>query len=227
MQKQRARLADYYQKPARYYLATFNYITHKKSGRSCILLTNLCFSDENGKKIPMRSKQDYIASNGRHYIADHVWVNLTLPWSKVPCELLYGDLVLFKARVEQYKITRQDVLQKRTQIYNDAKRRCDAIFYDFSYEQDHNGYDPLFNYKLKQVKKKQEQVMQQAKQAQAEIELVDYGLNYVSNVTLIKQAKTFYHVKRGVYNAKRFTDKRYTNYLAWHSMDYYDKRKKH
>lgn len=226
MNKQRARLAEYYGKPAQRYHATFGYITHKSTGRACILLKKIYFVDKNGKKIPMRNDKQDVVISGKHYIADHVWINLTKPWLNTGIELLDGDEVEFDACVEQYKITRSDVLAKREAVYQDARKKCEQIYNNWLRKTKKSHIDN-FALKLDRMRERQSRIMQEAKEKQANIELVDYALNRIKKIKVVDYKRVYYGVRREKYNNNRYNDRRYTKFLAWHSMDYASKCDKH
>ena len=62
------------------------------------------------------------------------------------------------------------------------------------------------------------------KEEQNKIELIDYTLKNITAISVVKYKKLFYHTKRGHYDSSRYNDDRYTNYLAWHTIDYAQKR---
>lgn len=57
-----------------------------------------------------------------------MWVKLTKEWFKLPCQLLKGDEVCFQASITKYRISRQDVLNKRNEIWNDALKKNELIY---------------------------------------------------------------------------------------------------
>lgn len=206
-----------------YFHAVFCLITHKKSGRAVILLKDLYLVDKNDKKIAMRKASDQVDKYGRHIIADHVWINLTKPWLETKNELFDGDEVMFKAKPVSYKIVRNDVLQKREEIYQAAVKKCDKLEAHWRKETA-KGYVKDFDQKLKALQDKKHKILARAKEEQNNIELVDYSLKNISSIKVVKYKKLFYHTERGLYNPNRYNDEKYTKYLAWHSIDYAEKR---
>ena len=222
--KQRFRLGEYYGKPAMRYHATFNYIAHKTSyGKKVpmILLTDLYLVDQNGKKIRLANSNDFIDKKGRHIVADHAWVKFTKPWYDLPCELIKGDEVEFDAKVEQYKIVRKSVLDQRDHIWNEAKKKADAIYKRWSkYTDTHRRKN--FQLSLDKMKAKQKAILDKAKKDQEKLQLVDYGLNYIKNIKLVKKTTPKDKFERDKYNYKQYRlyHYSYTSWLAARSMDY-------
>ena len=227
--KQRFRLGEYYGKPAQRYHATFNYIVHKTSnGRKVpmILLTDLYLVDQNGKKIRLANDNDFIDKKGRHIVADHTWVKFTKPWYNLPCELVKGDEIEFDAKVEQYKIVRMDFLKQRDQIWQDAKKKADVIYKRWSkYTDTHRRKN--FQLSLDKMKAKQKDILDQAKKDQAKLQLVDYGLNYIKHIKLVKKVTPKKGFERDTYNYQQYRNLgyNYTKYLAAHSMNYAGRQK--
>lgn len=222
--KQRFRLGEYYGKPAMRYHATFNYIAHKTShGKKVpmVLLTDLYLVDQNGKKIRLANSNDFIDKKGRHIVADHAWVKLTKPWYDLPCELIKGDEVEFDAKVEQYKIVRKSVLDQRDQIWKEAKKKADTIYKRWSkYTDTHHRKN--FQLSLDKMKAKQKAILDKAKKDQEKLQLVDYGLNYIKSINLVKKTTPKHGFERDKYNYKQYRLYRYsyTSWLAARSMDY-------
>lgn len=132
MNRQRFRLGEYYGQQPKYYHATFDHISHKINSQKkkipVILLTDIFLVNDKGEKIRLAKKNDFKDKKGRHIIADHLWVKLTKEWLKLPCQLLKGDEVYFQAGITKYRISRQDVLNKRNKIWNDALKKNEQIY---------------------------------------------------------------------------------------------------
>lgn len=223
LRQSRFRLGELDDDKYHYFHATFCLITHKKSGRAVILLKDLYLVDKNDKKIVMRKKNDQVDKYGRHIIADHVWINLTKPWLETKNELFDGDEVMFKAKPTSYKIVRGDVLSKREAIYQKAIKKCDELEKKWHTETA-QGYVKNFDKKLARLNAQKRKILARAKEEQNNIELIDYTLKNISSIKVINYKKLFYHTERGLYNPDRYNDEKYTNYLAWHSIDYAEKR---
>lgn len=217
MSKQRFRLADYYQNGSNYYHATFEKLTHKTNAQHkkipVALLTDVYLVDENDKKVRLSKKNDFVDRKGRHIIADHIWVKFTKPWFEVPNELIKGDEIFFSAEVEQYKINRPDVLKQRDRIWNDAKKKADQIYKRWSkYTDEHKRKN--FQLSLEKMKQKQHDTLEQAKEDQKKLELVDYGLNKIKKINISKLVKPRHHFERGQYNYEQYKRQGY-KYSAW------------
>lgn len=219
MNRQRFRLANEYKQPARYYHATFWRISFSKTGQPLILLRNLYFVDKRDHKIPMRSKNDFVDKQGRHLVADHVWIKLTKPWLKIGAELMPGDEVFFKARVVPYKITRSDTLDKRTEIYNEACHKCQELTREWKI-QTALYYVDNFDKKLAKFRKRRQKILDNMKKQQQKVPIVDYSLDYIAQIKVAKYRKLYYGYKREVYNAEKFKDHKYLNWLVWHTSQY-------
>ena len=217
MNRQRFRLADYYQNGSQYYHATFDRLTHKTNAQHkkipVALLTDVYLVDENDKKVRLSNKKDFIDKKGRHILADHIWVKFTKPWFEVSTELIKGDEVFFSAEVEQYKINRQDILKERDKIWKDAKKKSEQIYQRWSkYTDTHKRKN--FQLSLKKMKQKQHDLLEQAKKDQTELELVDYGLNKIKNISVSKMVKPRQHFQRDEYHYSQYKKQGY-KYSAW------------
>lgn len=219
----RFRLANLINQPPRYYHATFGFITHKKSGRAVILLRDLYFVDQNGRKIAMRNGRDQVDKYGRHIIADHVWINLTKPWLNLKTELLDGDEVMFKANVTAYKITRGDLIKKRQDIFEDALKKNNEIENDWQIRKI-THFIPNFDEAFTKMQAEQKSNLAKAEKAQAKIKMQDYALNKISSIKVLNYKRVYYHTNRVRYDPSRIKERKYTNFLAWHSIDYAKKR---
>lgn len=221
MSKQRFRLGELDDQP-HYFHATFKELTHKttRNGKKAvILLTDIYLVDESDHKIRLAKSNDFIDSKGRHIVADHCWVTLTKPWF-IGTELLSGDEVFFKANVTKYKINRDDVLEKRDQIWQDAEKKSEKIYQRWSkYTDMHRRKN--FNLSLQKMKDKQRKIMELAKKQQNELELVDYTLNRISQVKLVKEKPVRKGWFREDWSYDQYkTDDRYSGYLAARSIKY-------
>lgn len=223
--KQRFRLGDYYHKGANYYHATFDHLTHKVNAQGkkipTILLTDVYLVDKDDKKIALRKSNDFIDKKGRHIVADHLWVKLTKPWFELPQELIKGDEIYFSAEIEQYRITRLDVIKKRDKIWNDAQKKSDQIYKSWSkYTDTHKRKN--FQLSLEKMKQKQRKLLEQAKKDQEKLELVDYTLNRIKNIKVARWVKPKRGFKREKYDYDQYKRQgyKYSAWLAYHSMSY-------
>lgn len=223
LRQSRFRLGELDDNKFHYFHATFGFITHKKSGRAVVLLRDLYLVDKNDKKIVMRKNNDQRDKYGRHIIADHVWVNLTKPLLNTKRELFDGDELMFRAKPASYKIVRGDIVKEREAIYQKAVAQCDKLEEKWRKETA-KGFVQNFDKKLTRLNNKKRKIMEDAKNKQNSIELIDYTLKNISSIKIINYKKLFYHTVRGVYNPDRYNDDKYTNYLAWHTIDYAEKR---
>ena len=207
MAKQRFKLGKFYGKPPRQYLATFGQLTHKINRQR--------------KKIPViLLKNIYVIDKDRkHLVADHMWVKLTKPWFKLG-ELLDGDRVTFKAKVEKYKISRDDVLIKRELIWQEAVETNNQIYQRWQkYTDTHHRKN--FQLSLDKMKQKQKNNLIEAKKQQAKLELVDYSLNYISNLKLIsKNSDTTYERKQFDYDHYKKQGYKYSAWMSARSINY-------
>lgn len=207
MAKQRFKLGKFYGKPSRQYRATFGYLTHKVN--------------QQHKKIPViLLKNIYIIDKDKKYlVADHMWVKLTKPWFKLG-ELLDGDRITFKAKVEKYKISRDDVLAKREAIWQEAVKTNNQIYQRWQkYTDTHHRKN--FQLSLDKMKQKQKNNLIEAKKQQAKLELVDYSLNYISNLKLIsKNSDTSYEREQFDYDYYKKQGYKYSSWMAARSIDY-------
>lgn len=213
--KQRFRLGEKYGKGAFYYHATFDHITHKvnrqKKKIPVILLKDVYFVDKNDKRILLAKDNDFRDKNGHHIVAEHIWVKLTKPWFSVPCELFNGDEVIFSAEVEKYKIGRDDIIKKREKIWNAAVKENDKIHKRWvRYTNKH--FRKNFELSLRNMKRKQKANLRKARQKQEKLELVDYSLNRINHVKLVKRVST--NVEREKYNYQQYKNQGY-KYSAW------------
>lgn len=225
MNRQRFRLADYYQKGSKHYHATFDRLTHKTNAQHkkipVALLTDVYLVDENDKKVRLSNKKDFIDKKGRHILADHLWVKFTKPWFEIPTELIKGDEVFFSAEVEQYKINRQDVLKERDKIWDEAKKKSEQIYLRWSkYTDTHRRKN--FELSLNKMKQKQRDLMEQAKKEQEALELVDYSLNKIKNINVSKLIKPGHQFEREQYNYEQYKRQgyKYSAWLAARSIEY-------
>lgn len=228
MSKQRFRLAEYFGKPAQFYHATFDHITHKINRQHqkipVILLTNVYLVDSQDKKIRLANKNDFIDAKGKHIIADHLWVKLTKPWLELPQELLQGDEIYFQANVEQYKITRADTIMKRNQIWDAMIKKNKRIETSWNYYTKHH-YRKNFMTSLRKMRAKQQENITEAKKLQMQIKLVDYSLNHICKIHVVLLRKVKKNFQRETYNYVRFKNQgyKYSAWLAARTMDYIEK----
>lgn len=127
---QRIRLAKYLNKRQRF-RATFSEIRHDKENYPEILLLDIFPVYKNGHKVPLRTKPVLIGKNGEQIVADHVWTKLTPSFLQLPTEVLYGDIIDFDALVTSYPINRNDVLNKRDDIWAEGKKESDQVYQEY------------------------------------------------------------------------------------------------
>lgn len=207
MAKQRFKLGKFYDKQPQQYQAAFGYLTHK--------------INQQHKKIPViLLKNIYVINKDKKYlVADHMWVKLAKPWFKLG-ELLNGDCLIFKAKVEKYKISRDDVLAKREAIWQEAIKTNDQIYQRWQkYTDTHRRKN--FQLSLDKMKQKQKNNLIKAKKQQAKLELVDYSLNYISNLKLIrKNSDIAYNREQFNYDYYKKQGYKYSSWMAARSIDY-------
>ena len=188
-------------------MATFGYLTHK--------------INKQRKKIPVvLLKNIYIIDKDKKYlVADHMWIKLTKPWFKLG-ELLDGDRITFKAKVEKYKISRDDVLIKRELIWQEAVETNNQIYQRWQkYTDTHHRKN--FQLSLDKMKQKQKNNLIEAKKQQAKLELVDYSLNYISNLKLIrKNSDTTYEREQFDYDYYKKQGYKYSAWMSARSINY-------
>ena len=193
--KQRFRLRDYLNQPPQYYHATFGYIAHKVN--------------QQHKKIPLILLKDI-------YLVDENDKKIRL--SK---KADFKDHKYFRASVETYNIVRKDVLDQRQAIWDKAKKKSDQIYKRWAkYTEDH--YRKNFSLSLNKMKEKQKKIMEQAKEDQAQLSLVDYGLNHIDKIKVVRSKRAMYGVEREPYSYQQYKKQgyKYSSYLAAKSMNY-------
>lgn len=215
--KQRFRLAELYDSGPKYYHATFDHITHKINSQKkkipVILLTDIYLVDKNDHKVRMAKSNDFKDSKGRHIIADHIWIKMTKPWFELSTELLCGDQLIFQAEVEKYPIIRDDVLRKRDQIFKDVNEKNEQIRKRWSqYTDTHKRKN--YSLSLAKMKEKRRKNIEEAKKKQKFLELVDYSLNKVKKIKVVKKINPSFDYIREIYNYDQYKQQRY-KYSAW------------
>lgn len=225
MSKQRFRLGNYLGRGSRYYHATFDHITHKVNAQHqkmpTILLKDIFLVDKNDKKIALRKENDFIDDKGRHIVADHLWVKMTKPWFSLPQELVQGDEVFFKAEVTSYKISRDDVVSKREEAWQKAMQKNEQIYKRWAkYTETHQRKN--FQASLEKMKQKQKANLEQAKKEQSQLKLVDYTLNHVQNIKVVKWGRVKKDFQRETYNYQQYKRQgyKYSAWLAYRSLNY-------
>lgn len=227
MNKQRFILADYYQQPDVFYHATFDHISsyHKFNHvQPVVLLLNLYLVNKQDKTIELRRPNAVRDSKGKSLVADHVWVEVNYNFFQcIPQELLYGDEIFFKAKVEQYKINREDILLKRNLIWEKTKELNDSIFTNWlATRKQYKGEQYAIRQASMQAQIRQNNAV--AKKAQAQIKLVDYGLTDLNSISVSKyqptvRYKTFHRIK---YDLQKIQANRhdYTSWLSQRTIEY-------
>lgn len=220
--RQRFRLGEKYGKGEFYYHATFDHITHKvnrqKKKIPVVLLKDIYFVNKDGKRVLLAKSNDFRDKNGRHIVAEHIWVKLTKPWFSLPCELVTGDEVTFSAEVEKYKINRDDIVKKREKIWQAAVKKNDEIHKRWvRYTNKH--YRKNFELSLRNMKRKQRNNLKIARQKQENLELVDYSLNKIKHVKLVKKIKSARAREQYDYHQYKKQGYKYSAWLAARSIN--------
>ena len=229
MSNQRVILADYYGYKSQFYHATFDHLSHSKDDtaekKPVVLLKNIYLVDANDKRKSNIRQDTYIDESGRAIIADHCWVPLNKEWFKLPFELLQGDEI-FLADVDQYPITRSDLIQKRKEIWQQAKQLNNSLYSAWQGSK-HNYHGAHYISMYEQMRAHMQSNNDMARQQADNIPMVDYTLINLKSirVALYKDRKA----KRLRYNAKQFLKSgyRYTSFLAGRSFRYMQRNDPH
>ena len=214
-------LKDFYGQPAQFYHATFDHLTHHKDARGrsvpTVLLKNIYSVDSNDSRI-FNSRQDtYKDSNGNSIIADHCWMDIDESWFKLPKELFKGDEIFFKAEVEQYNISRDDLVEKRNQIWQTTQQLNDSVFSAWKSSKN-NYHGAQYRSALSQMKAHIKQNNHIAHLQQERIPLVDYSLTHPTEIRIAKLIDTT--VPRAKYNLSNYQKFgiKYTQWLSKRSF---------
>lgn len=127
MSNQRKRLAKYENKTQRY-RGIFGEIRHDKQNRPEILIKDIYPIYENGKKVPLRSKDGPTNSKGQQIATDHAWIPMTKSLLEVGRELFNGDIIEFNAVVKPYKIARDDILKQREDLWQNGLAQANLVY---------------------------------------------------------------------------------------------------
>lgn len=127
MSNQRKRLAKYENKNQRY-RGIFGEIRHDKQNRPEILIKDIYPIYENGKKVPLRSKDVPTNSKGQQIATDHAWIPMTKSLLEVGRELFNGDIIEFNAVVKPYKIARDDILKQREDLWQNGLAQANLVY---------------------------------------------------------------------------------------------------
>ena len=114
----RVRLAKYYHK-YQYFKAKFGYLGLNKENQPTVILFDVYPVHPDGSKIPIRSKPKITDEHGKQIACDHLWTVFSAAFCRQG-ELLFGDEIMFKAKTVSYKITRQNTLNQRNQIWQNS-----------------------------------------------------------------------------------------------------------
>lgn len=184
MSDQRIFLGDYFQQSPLRYHAKFDRISHHK-GIPTVLLKDIYIVDKDDVPIKL-TRNDLLKDNlGHKLIADHVWIDLSSNWFKLPTEIFYGDEITFEASVERYPITRDDLLNKRNEIWENTKLENENL--KQSWRNNKFQYRGQLRYaKYEQLQSQIRQNIQLAKKRQKEIPMVDYGLARIEKIKIEK-----------------------------------------
>lgn len=215
MSIQRVILADFYQQPPKYYHATFDHLSHTKAvyGKTIpvALLKNIYLVDSKDNRLANVREDTYIDQDGNPIIADHCWVQLNQAWFKLPRELLQGDEIYFKAEVEQYNITRDDLAKKRKLIWEKAKQLNDGIYSAWQGSK-HMYHGVQYQSAYEQMRSHIQSNNEMARLQQQNIPMVDYTLTDLSDIQVIKYLN---HTERRIkYNYKQYL-KQHLKYSGW------------
>ena len=225
MNNQRFILGDYFQQPPVYYHATFDHLSHYlKNDRyqAVILLLNLYLVDAKDHEIEFHRTDTPHDAKDKTWVADHIWLDVNHSFFKsIPQELLYGDEIYFKADVEQYPISREDVLRKRNFIWSKTQELNNSIFQNWrAMRKRYKGEQ--YSIKLASIKAQIKANNAIASQQQKKIKLVDYGLTgirdiHVAKYLLVVQYKTFHRIH---YNLRKLKINDYSNWLSRRTIQY-------
>lgn len=223
MSNQRVILADYYGYKAQFYHATFDHLSHSKDDtvekKPVALLKNIYLVDANDKRKSNIRQDTYIDESGRAIIADHCWVPVNEEWFKLPFELLQGDEIYFLADVDQYPITRSDLIQKRKEIWQQAKQLNNSLYSAWQGSK-HNYHGAQYSSMYEQMRAHMQSNNDMARQQTENIPMVDYTLTNLKSIKVAhyKDRKA----KRLRYNVNQFLKSgyRYTGFLAGRSFRY-------
>lgn len=160
MAYQRTRLAKYLN-TRQYFKATFSQIRHDKNNKPEILFTNVYPVYNNGKKVPIRDQSNTGPTDekGRPIVADHAWVKMGIAFLRLPQEAMSGDEIMFKARVSEYPINRQDILDARQDRWLKGKQQAHEVYLQYQ-NQTKKELDQLWQ----ETQKHSQQVYQNYKQ---------------------------------------------------------------
>lgn len=252
MANSRQRLAKYLNK-TQYYKAVFGYLGHNKNNKPTAILFDVFPVTAQGCKIALRSKPKLVNKHGQQIACQHLWTSFTSAFCQNK-ELLYGDIIMFKAIAVSYPITRQDTINKREAIWQNGIKKADQVYQNYqnqlpeldtlyhsmrqaqekayqSYKANLLTFDEMRAEQkrllrvFKQTKRKLYRSMQ-AKQKRrllraqdkiSQTDLIDYTLDHISNLQVIKQ-QAKYNSVRIDYNLARLDDLKYTKYLSARSI---------
>lgn len=222
MSNQRIFLGDYFLQSPLYYHAVFDHISHHKRIPT-VLLKDLYIVDEKDHPVALRRK-DLLHDKHHHtLVADHVWIDLDDNWFKLPNEVLYGDEVTFKATVEQYPITRDNVIRQRNEIWENVKIENNNLKQIWK-ENKSQYHGQIRNAKYQQLQAEIRQNIQLARKKQKEIALVDYGLSSMREIKIVKlqpiiEYKDIHRIKYSRNKLKKYNF-RYTQWLSNRTEQY-------
>lgn len=223
MSNQRVILADFYGYDPQFYHATFDHLSHTKDEddqkKPVALLKNIYLVNAKDERQSNSRQDTYIDELGRSIIADHCWISLNLEWFNLPFELLQGDEIFFMADVDQYPIARSDLIQKRKEIWQQAKQ-LNSSLYSAWQDSKHNYHGAQYNAMYEQMQAHVQSNNDMARQQAESIPMVDYTLINLRSIRVTKYKDR--KAKRLKYNSKQFKKLgyRYTSFLAGRSFRY-------
>lgn len=219
MSNQRLILGDFFNQPSIFYHATFDHLSHyQKSNyhQPVILLLNLYLVDQQDKKIKINRSNIIRDIYGRCLITDHIWVDVNSSFFNcIPQELLYGDELYFKADVEEYPISRANVVTQRNLIWEKTQELNNSIFQSWRISRKQFKGEQ-YAIRLASIKAEIRQNNLIAQQQQRKIKMVDYGLTNIRSIHVSKYLPTLHYrnFQRIHYNLNKINADNYL-YSKW------------
>lgn len=233
MANQRVRLKQFYGRQPLSYVAVFDHISHKTDAKGrqvpTVLIKNIILVDPFGRLLAPTGFHDFEVVKKPYIVADHTWVNFTKQWFKLPMELVPGDRVYFNARIERYPINRADVTDQRQEIWDNALAENEALYKQWHAKAKNN---PGINFDVSYQKMKEQKQfnLDEARQKQKNIKLVDYSFSHVRDVRLVRlnQSAAAKNIKRNKYDYAQYQKMgyRYSFWLSTRSLKMVDFLKK-
>lgn len=223
MANQRKRLGQFYGRKPLSYVATFDHISHKMNSQGgqapVVLIKDIVLVDPFRRFIQPTGFHDFELCKQPYVVADHTWVNFTKQWFTLEQEALPGDRVYFTAQVERYPINRDDVLKQRDKIWNNAKEANDQLYQQW---RSRSKANPGINFSVsyKDMKAEQQENLDNAREEQRNISLVDFSFSRMRDLRLTKLNPATKNIKRIKYDYDEYErlGYKYTFWLATRSM---------